>query len=118
MIRQVLSAAIALCATSDANAATVRFKQYTNPSSEEFRTFNKLYLDGVKEGLIDFNMSLKWDSRPPFFCLPSKLAQTVEQAEDIMVRKAKTLADPDTIPIALILLEGLKETFPCDGAGK
>jgi hypothetical protein len=42
------------------------------------------------------------------------LALTVEQAEEIMMRKAKKMADPDGVPISIILIDGLQDTFPCD----
>jgi hypothetical protein len=31
-----------------------------------------------------------------------------------MMRQAKKVADPDQLPIGLLLAEGLKDTFPCD----
>jgi hypothetical protein len=46
--------------------------------------------------------------------LPEKLALTVGQAEEIMMRQAEKVTDPDQLPIALLLGEGLKDTFPCD----
>ena len=105
---------------SDASAATVSFKQYTNPSSETFRTFNKLYLSGVMEGLLTFNSSLISDGAQPLFCLPPKLAVTEEQAADIMMREANTIGSDKVadIPISILLLEGLKETFPCGAQRK
>jgi Rap1a immunity proteins len=118
MIKRVMIAAIALCVACSANAATVRFKQYTHPSTEEFRPFNKIYLEGVMEGFVTSNSSLIVDGKPPLFCLPPKLAVTGEQAEDIKMRKAKALSNIDDAPISILLLEGLKETFPCGGPGK
>jgi hypothetical protein len=46
--------------------------------------------------------------------LPKDLALTAEQAEDIMMREAQKMTDPDDLPVALVLIDGLKETFPCD----
>ena len=117
MIRQVICATIALCVTCSANASTVRFKQYVHPSDERYRTFYKFYLDGVMEGLETYNVSMMLRGDPPLYCLPPNLAMTEEQAEDIMNRKAKTFsnADADNLPISNLLLEGLKETFPCAG---
>ena len=50
----------------------------------------------------------------PLFCLPDNLALTVGQAEDIMMRQAQKMTDPDQLPIGRLLVEGLKDTFPCD----
>jgi hypothetical protein len=118
MISRAATAAIALCIASSANASTILFKSYREPSSEQFRTFNKIYLDGVKEGLLFFNAALQADGKTPYFCLPSKLALTVEQVEEIMMRQAKTVVDPDRVPVSILLLHGLQDTFPCGGSNK
>jgi hypothetical protein len=48
------------------------------------------------------------------FCFPPELALTAEQAANIVTRAAeKTTRNIDDMPIAIILLKGLKETFPC-----
>jgi hypothetical protein len=71
------------------------------------------YLDGVREGIIELNV-LQAKRQQPLFCLPEKLALTLVQAEDIMMRQAEKLTDPDQLPIGRLLAEGLKATFPCD----
>jgi hypothetical protein len=114
MIKQAIGAAIALCIASSANAATVLFKDYKNPSDDLARTFNKIYLDGLKEGVITFNVALVQGGKLPLFCPPPKMALTMEQAEDIMLREAKMAGDPGSTPIAIVLLAGLRETFPCE----
>ena len=53
MTRWIMSAcALALMATPVA-AADVRLDNYRHPASENFRIFNRMYLDGVKGGLKD-----------------------------------------------------------------
>ena len=42
------------------------------------------------------------------------LALTVGQAEEIMMRQAEKVTDPDQLPIGLLLAQGLQNTFPCD----
>jgi hypothetical protein len=32
----------------------------------------------------------------------------------VMMREAQKMADPDRLPVSLILINGLEETFPCD----
>jgi hypothetical protein len=73
-----------------------------------------MYLDGVKEGIVDSNVVQRHVGRP-LFCLPQKLALTVEQAEDIMMRQAQKMTDPDGSPIALILTLGLMDTLSLRG---
>ena len=113
MIRRAMSAAILFCVASSASVATVIFKDYKNPRDELTRNFNKLYFDGVKDGLIAFNVALVLDGKSPLFCLPPKMGMTVEQADDIMMRMAETAAPDPHTPISSVLLAGLRETFPC-----
>ena len=93
-----------------ANAQTVRMESYLYPENETFRTFNKLYLAGVKDGLILYSTS----GTDKLFCIPGNLALTTEQADDILLgwakKRTKIIND---LPIAIALLGGLKETFPC-----
>jgi hypothetical protein len=121
MIKRATCAAIALLFASGANAATVLFKDYRTPKDEITRSFNKLYLDGLKEGLITFSVVLAREGISPLFCVPQKLALTVDQADDILMReamRAKTAVSLDDIPISIILLAGLRNTFPCGGQSK
>jgi hypothetical protein len=37
---------------------------------------------------------------------------------DILMREAKKLGDVDDMPISILLLEGLKETWPIQGGGE
>jgi hypothetical protein len=46
--------------------------------------------------------------------MPEKMALTVGQAEDIMMRQAERMTNPDQLPIGLLLAQGLQNTFPCD----
>jgi hypothetical protein len=62
--------------------------QYQHPSEPKFKVFNQVYLKGVVDGLIAF--SVAQNARDRFFCIPPKMAITVEQAEDIMLRYADT----------------------------
>jgi hypothetical protein len=45
--------------------------------------------------------------------MPRNLTLTVEQADDIMMREAAKVANPDEFYISIILLHGLKDTFLC-----
>jgi hypothetical protein len=74
----------------------------------------EMYLDGVKDGAQFLNAGMRREGQRPEFCLPKNLVLTAEQAEDIMMREAQKMTDPDDLPVALVLIDGLKETFPCD----
>jgi hypothetical protein len=118
MIKWLARAMMILCIASEATAATVRFENYNHPRDDWERTFNQLYLDGLKDGFIAANSALVLDGNAPLFCLPPKLALTQEQAEDIMMRQAKSVVPKPDMPISVILLAGLRDTFPCEGRGK
>ena len=84
---------------------TVIFKDYKAATSDE-RAFYYLYLDGVREGIIELNGVLEEKRQQPLFCLHEKLALTIEQVEDIMTRQAEKITDLDRLPIGLILAQG------------
>ena len=112
MITKAVIALILFSLTSSANAMTVIFRDYKAASNDE-KAFYLLYLDGVREGIIELNVALEEKRQQPLFCLPDKLALSVGQAEGIMMRQAEKITDPDQLPIGLLLAEGLKDTFPC-----
>ena len=112
MITKVVIALILFVLNSSANAMTVIFKDYKAATSDE-KAFYYLYLDGVREGIIELNV-VQAKKQQPLFCVPEKLELTVGQAETIMMRQAEKITDPDQLPIARLLAEGLKDTFPCD----
>ena len=107
-------ALILFALNSSANAMTVIFKDYKAAANKDEKAFYLLYLDGVREGIIELNVALQANGQQPLFCLPEKLALTVGQAEDIIMRQAEKVVDPDQLPIGLLLAEGLKDMFPCD----
>ena len=113
MITKAVIALILLGLTSNANAMTVTFKDYKAANNDE-KAFYLLYLDGVREGIIELNVVLEEKRQQPLFCLPEKLELTVGQAEDIVMRQAEKITDPDQLPIGLLLAQGLQNTFPCD----
>jgi hypothetical protein len=108
MIARIVIGLILFCLTlSNANAASILLRTYKSPIDKADKALLKVYLDGVKEGIVMLNVTLQVEGRQPLFCQPQKLALTVEQAEEIMMRKAKKMANPDGVPISLILIHGL-----------
>ena len=54
MLRRMLIALMLVSLTSSTNAMTVIFKDYKAATSDE-KAFYYLYLDGVREGIIELN---------------------------------------------------------------
>ena len=112
MLRRMQITLMLVSFTSSADAMTVIFKDYKAATSDE-KAFYYLYLDGVREGIVELNVVLEEKRQQPLFCLPERLELTIEQAEDIMMRQAQKMTDPDQLPIGLLLVQGLQNTFPC-----
>jgi hypothetical protein len=102
------------CLAFGVKAQTVLLRDYKVPKDEESRTFNELYLAGVKEGLLTSNAKLAMDGKPKLFCLPAKKEVTAQEAGEIIVHQANTVPDADNYPISILLLAGFIDTFPCD----
>ena len=114
MKKWMMSGCVLELAAGGAAAADVRLDSYRNPKSETFRNFNQLYLDCVKSGLMAYNARIKSHGGQPAFCLPDNLALTTEQTEEIMLKSADKRAGRGDTLIALLLLAGLQDTFPCE----
>jgi hypothetical protein len=97
----------------EAQSADVSIKSYQHPGNEQFRLFNKLFFDGVTSGLIAYNVFAADQFHQTIFCIPGKLALTIEQTEDILDRYINNHHPSDTMSISIALLFALKETFPC-----
>jgi hypothetical protein len=114
MNKWILSACFLALTAAPVAAVDVRLDSYRNPKSEGFRNFNQLYLEGARSGFMAYNAWMKSHGGQPAFCLPDDLAMPVEQAEEIMLRRAdKTSAKGDML-VSILLLNGLKDTFPCE----
>ena len=114
MLRRLLIALMLFGVASSADAMTVIFKDYKAAANKDEKAFYLLYLDGVREGIIELNVVLEEKRQQPLFCLSEKFELTVGQAEDIVMRQAEKITDPDQLPIGLLLAQGLQNTFPCD----
>jgi hypothetical protein len=94
MITKAAIALILFGLTSSANAMTVIFKDYNSFS-------DTIEIQQIESSFIILRSFVK-------------LALTVGQAEDIMMRQAEKITDADQLPIGLLLAQGLQNTFPCD----
>jgi hypothetical protein len=117
MNKWILSACFLALTAAPVAASDVRLDSYRNPGNEAFRNFNQVYLDGVRAGLLSYNAWIKSRGGQPAFCMPADLAMTTEQTEDIMLRSADKRAAKGDMLIAILLLSGLQDTFPCEKAG-
>jgi hypothetical protein len=113
----ILSACFLAVTAAPVAASDVRLDSYRNPKNETFRNFNQVYLDGVRSGLLAYNARIKSHGGQPAFCIPANLAITTEQTEDIMLKSADKRAAKGDMLIALLLLSGLQDTFPCEKTG-
>ena len=113
MITRAVIVAFALALASSANAVTVTFKQYKEPKDDAERQLNSIYLSGVSDGLLSENAVLQSEGRLRVFCPPPTLAFTGSQADDILKRAAQEVPKSDQLPIAVLLVAGLKQAFPC-----
>jgi hypothetical protein len=117
MNTRILSACFWALTAAPVAAADVRLDSYLIPKNEAFRNFNQLYLDGVRSGLIAYNSWTKRLGGQPAFCMPGNLAMTTDQTEEIMLKSADKRAAKGDMLIALLLLSGLQDTFPCEKTG-
>ena len=102
-----------LALATDGSSATILFRNYNNPESPTMRLLNERHLDGIIDGIVSYNVLLQENNTKKIFCLPSDLVLTVQQAEEIITRASQKVAKPDDVPISLLLIAGLQETFPC-----
>jgi hypothetical protein len=117
MNRWILSACFLALTAAPVAASDVRLDSYRSPKSEGLRNAYQLYLDGVKSGLMAYNAWMKNHGGQPAFCMPGNLAMTTEQTEDLMLKSADKRAAKGDMLIALLLMSGLQDTFPCEKTG-
>ena len=100
-----------------ANAQPAFLESYLHPKDEIERILSKLYLEGLRDGLITYNAKIA----DKLFCMPEGIVLTAELADTILLRwvKKQTKNTSDlpagiaNFPVAVALVSGLEETFPC-----
>jgi hypothetical protein len=119
-----ITAIAALCMVSTANAAMNRIEK-----SQQLKKLHKMYLQGVRDGLLAYNRQLETDtsrrgSSKPYFCLPANFALTLEKAEKLTSRTVESapsnLKDDSSnfderydVSFPRLLLVKLREAYPC-----
>lgn len=116
--RGMAVAAIIFTAMSPVTAMTV--KQYREwKGKKETQPLAALYVNAVGETYSWANVDLDRSKQPKLFCAPAKLAMTAQNYENMLEDGIKfapqraTAQELSDLPIELILLHTLEETFPC-----
>jgi hypothetical protein len=125
MIRTLLITAIAaLCMVPTANAAMNRIEK-----SQQLKKLHKMYLQGVRDGLLAYNRQLETDmsrrgGSKPYFCLPANFDLTIDKTEKLTSRKVESapsnLEDDSSnfderydVTFPKLLLGKLRGAYPC-----
>ena len=109
-----LSTLIAMTLQADVTA-----KDYREGMALSERTFMKVYIRGLGEGIGWANTAALSSNNPPLYCQPAKLALGFDNFIDILNRKIEELSarkpasELDKASIGMLLLMGLQTTFPC-----
>jgi hypothetical protein len=75
----------------------------------------RLYIKGVGEGLSFYNSLVDKEHGKPAFCEPEHLAIVDAQFVSMMREFITKYPNTKTMPVPLVLLYALKDTFPCKG---
>jgi hypothetical protein len=125
MIRALLITAIAaLFMVSTASADMNRIEK-----SQQLKKLHKMYLQGVRDGLLAYNRQLQTDTSrrggsKPYFCLPANFDLTIDKTEKLTFRKIdsapSSLEDGSSnfderydVSFPNLLLGKLREAYPC-----
>ena len=96
--------------STNAYSQTVTVEQYQHPQNEKDLSINKAYFNGIKDGLVAYNMR----AEEKLFCSPGASTLTFERASELLIRWArKRGSSADSLPLSLSVLQSLQEAFPC-----
>jgi len=120
----LITAIAAVCMASTADAAMNRIEK-----SQQLKKIHKMYLQGVRDGLLAYNRQLETDTSrrggaKPYFCLPPGFDLTIDKTEKLASRKmenaASNLEDSSSnfderydVSFPRLLLTKLREAYPC-----
>lgn len=108
-MKKIISLSLALWACHVAAAPSIAdYERLKNNSTI------KTYVLGLGEAFLYATIDLEFNKKAPLFCPPRQLALTTENYLQILDNELKTDKSFESdAPIGLVLLEGLKKTFPC-----
>jgi hypothetical protein len=86
----LITAIVGLCMVPTANAAMNRIEK-----SQQLKKLHKMYLQGVRDGLLAYNRQLETDTSrrggsKPYFCLPANFDLTIDKIEKLTARKIES----------------------------
>ncbi len=108
-----ISASIGLTALSIAPASAEAF---ASDAIERYRLGDPrmfTFLAGNLNGLIWVNADLRANGHTELFCVPPSVTLGVQQAVDILSKRIKDTAADGQRPVGSVMLQSLKESFPC-----
>jgi hypothetical protein len=71
-----------------------------------------LFLNGLGQGFSWANTLLR-DGKEPLFCVPGKVALTVDQQVDILARYIQEIPADASLPVGGVMIHALRDAFPC-----
>src|SRR4051812_44057432 len=108
-----ISAGIALAIISVTPAVA---EPFANDVIERYRLGDPgmfAFLAGNVNGLIWANAKLRSNDHVELFCVPPSIDLSVQQAVEILSKHIKEDPAEGELPVGPMLLQSLKETFPC-----
>ncbi len=124
VMRNAVLALLMFFAASSADATPTKkfYLENKDRSDTMMKERLKLYIDGMGEGISWANNLIKQLYGKKLYCQPENLALNADNYLDILDRqlkkeqkRIKSLGWKDKTVLALFLLDGLQETFPCEG---
>lgn len=114
-MRRILIAVLAVVfLTHSAFPMSLELYQENERKGEPFRTLNTVYLTGVHDGFMASNAALQSIKQPMTYCQPTTVQLHPEQVKDILLKMLGRLHFASEDDVAVILLLGLKDAFPCE----
>lgn len=96
-----------------------KLKNSTNESTIEAVTLT-VYLAVLASTYKDTNINLKKKGKSPLYCQPEKVSLNQDSVTDILETRAEKTkqngVQVKTASVSTLLLEGLRETFPCENS--
>jgi hypothetical protein len=93
----------------DANAQSLRLKNYLHPENERMRVLNEIYLAGAVDALTAYNMA----ASVKLFCKEGVVVSAQEAADLISDWAKKQTKNDDDLLVVIPLTVLLKKTYPC-----
>lgn len=99
--------------------AEKNYRERPNPETKILHFMYRNQISSIEEGIGWADTHYKKENEnlanfKPLLCLPSNLALTISQLADILERLVKKVPKMASLPLGLVLVYGLSDTFPCE----